>query len=101
MRGPKKRRPEIKDSRDLLPPTDHRSVSSENVYHDFFLLSTREHRFTDYMKWINHPDAIRIHDDVMNYMHDALNSITCYNPAQKMMRHTGLNLYGPTVIKED
>ena len=53
------------------------------------------------MKWINHHDAIRIHDDVMNQMHDTLNSITCYNPAQKMMRHTGLNLYGPTVIKED
>ena len=69
--------------------------------HDFFLLSTREHPFTDYMKWINHRDAIRIHDDVMNYMHDTLNWITCYNPAQKMMRHKGLNFYGPTVIKED
>ena len=53
------------------------------------------------MKWINHRDAIRIHDDVMHYMEDSLNSITCYNPAQKMMRHKGLNFYGPTVIKKD
>ncbi len=69
--------------------------------HDFLLLSTREHPYTDYMKWINHCNAIRIHDDVMHYMQDTLNWITCYNPAQKMMKHKGLNFYGPTVIKKD
>ena len=69
--------------------------------HDFLLLSTREHPYTDYMKWINHPKAIQIHDDVMCYMQDTLNWITCYNPAQKMMKHKGMNFYGPTVIKKD
>lgn len=69
--------------------------------HDFVLLSAREHRYTDYMKWTNHPNAIQIHDDVMHYMEDSLNWITCYNPAQKMMTHRGLNLSGPTVIKRD
>lgn len=69
--------------------------------HDFLLLSAREHRYTDYMKWINNPDAIQIHDDVMHYMEDSLNWIRCYNPAQKMMAHLGLNFYGPTVIKSD
>ena len=69
--------------------------------HDFLLLSAREHRYTDYMKWINNPNAIQIHDDVMRYMGDSLNWITCYNPAPKMMRHHGLNFYGPTVIKSD
>lgn len=69
--------------------------------HDFMLLSAREHRYTDYMKWINNPNAIQIHDDVMQYMEDSLNWITCYNPAQKMMAHRGLNFYGPTVIKSD
>ena len=69
--------------------------------HDFLLLSAREHRYTDYMKWINHPKAIQIHHDVLHYMVDSLNWITCYNPAQKMMTHQGLNFYGPTVIKSD
>ena len=69
--------------------------------HDFLLLSAHEHRYTDYMKWINHPNAIQIHDDVMHFMEDSLNWITCYNTAQKMMRHLGLNYCGPTVIKSD
>jgi hypothetical protein len=69
--------------------------------HDFLLLSTRENPYTDYMKWINHRKTIRIHDEVMHYMQDTLNWITCYNPAQKMMKHNGLNFYGPTVIKKD
>lgn len=69
--------------------------------HDFLLLSTREHQYTDYMGWINHPDAILIHDDLMHYMQDTLAWITCYNPANKMVRHKGLNFYGPTVIKKD
>jgi len=38
---------------------------------------------------------------VMHYRHYTLNWITCYNPAQKMMKHKGLNFYGPTVIKKD
>ena len=69
--------------------------------HDFFLLSAREYRYADYMKWINHPDAILIHDDVLHLMGDSLNWITCYNPARKMTAHRGLNFYGPTVIKSD
>jgi hypothetical protein len=69
--------------------------------HDFLLLSAREHAYADYMKWINHRKAIQIHDDVMHYLQDTMNWITCYNPAQKMMKHKGLNFYGPTVIKTD
>jgi hypothetical protein len=53
------------------------------------------------MKWINHRKAIRIHDDVMHYLQDTMNWVTCYNPAQKMTKHRGLNFYGPTVIKKD
>lgn len=62
--------------------------------HDFLLLSTREHPYTDYLKWINHRKAILIHDDVLSYMQDSLNWITCYNPAHKMKKHKGLNFYG-------
>jgi hypothetical protein len=69
--------------------------------HDFLLLSSREHSYTDFMKWINNPQAVQIHDDVIDYMQDTLNWITCYNPAKKMMKHKGLNLCGPTIIKRD
>ena len=69
--------------------------------HDFLLLSTENCSYTDYMKWINNPLAVRIHDDVIGYMKDSLNWITCYNPANGMIKHEGLNWYGPTVIKED
>jgi hypothetical protein len=69
--------------------------------HEFLLLSTREHRYTDYLKVIGLRKAIRIHDDLMNYMQDTMGWITCYNPARKMTKHKGLNFYGPTVIKKD
>ena len=69
--------------------------------HDFMLLSSREHSYNDFTKWINDPSAIQIHDDVMGYIQDTLNWVTCYNPAKKMMKHTGLNFYGPTIIKSD
>jgi hypothetical protein len=69
--------------------------------HDFLLLSVREYAYGDYMKLINHPKAIHIHDDVMDYLHDTMNWITCYNPARRMMKHKGLNFYGPTVIKKE
>ena len=69
--------------------------------HDFLLLSSREHAYTDYLKWINNPRAVQVHDDIMNYIRDTLTWITCYNPAKKMAKHKGLNFYGPTVIKSD
>lgn len=69
--------------------------------HDFLLLSSQEHSYFDYLKWINNPQAILIHDDIMNYIQDSLNWITCYNPGKKMVKHKGLNFCGPTVIKKD
>jgi hypothetical protein len=69
--------------------------------HDFLLLSNQEHSYTDYLRWINNPQAIQIHDDMVHYIQDTLNWIPCYNPARNMIQHKGLNLYGPTVIKSD
>src|SRR5215510_12599856 len=69
--------------------------------HDFLLLSSREHAYTDFMKWINDPLAVQIHDDILDYIQDTLNWVTCYNPAKKMMKHKGLNFCGPTIIKSD
>jgi hypothetical protein len=69
--------------------------------HDFLLLSTQDCSYTDYMKWINNPRAIQIPDDVVGYIKDSLNWITCHNPGKRMIKHKGLNWYGPTIIKED
>ena len=69
--------------------------------HDFLLLSSREHVYTDFMKWINSPLAVQIHNDVMEYIQDTLNWVTCYTPSKNMMKRKGLNFYGPTIIKSD
>jgi hypothetical protein len=34
-------------------------------YHEFFLLSRSEHPFTSYMRFINDPRAILLHDDLV------------------------------------
>lgn len=69
--------------------------------HDFLLLSSQEYSSSNLSQWINSPKAILIHDDVIRYIQDTLNWITCYNPGRKMTKHKGLNLYGPTIIKSD
>src|SRR5262245_41129438 len=71
------------------------------LHNDFLLLSSREHAYTDFMKWINSPLAVQIHFDVMNYIQDTLNWVACYHPAGKMVKHTGLEFYGPSIIKSD
>lgn len=76
-----------------------RNVAGLN--HEFLLLSREQYPYTEYMQWIDNPMALRLHDDLMNYLNDSLRSITCYNPAKRMLRHKGLNFYGPTVIKSD
>ena len=69
--------------------------------HDFLLLSDEEYSSTDLLEWMDNPQAIQIHDDVLQYMLDTLNWITCYNPDLNMTKHNGLNLYGTTIIKSD
>ncbi len=67
-------------------------------YHDFLLLSRAEHRFSDYMEFINDPVAIRIEDDLIRYIADTLEWIPTLNPAKNNESHRGLCYYGPTVI---
>ncbi len=65
--------------------------------HDFMLISRTEHAFSDYSKFINDARAVRLHDDLIRYIADALLWIPTYNPA-KNEPHFGLCFYGPTVI---
>lgn len=70
------------------------------LYHDFFLVSRKEHEFSDYMFFINSPDSLKIHDDLIRYMLDSMNWLSTYNPA-KSEDHKGLCLYGPTIIRTE
>lgn len=72
-----------------------------DLNHEFLLLSREQYPYAEYMQWINNPKAIHLHDDLMHYLDDSLRWITCYNPAKHMLKHKGLNFYGPTVIKYD
>ena len=69
--------------------------------HDFLLLSRQEYSSHHLSQWINSPRAVQIHDDVMRYIQDTLNWITCYNPGRRMTKQRGLNFCGPTIIKSD
>ena len=61
-----------------------------------------DYKYTDYMKLVNKRYALRIEDDLLHYIGDTLNWITCYNPGKKgLPKHKGLNWYGPTIIKSD
>jgi hypothetical protein len=68
--------------------------------HDFLLVSRKEHEYSEYLDFINDPNALQIHDDVLGYMADTLKWIPSYNPA-KAERCSGLCWYGPTVIKSE
>jgi hypothetical protein len=65
--------------------------------HDFMLLSCTEHPIEDWGAWHHNPDAIKIQNDVLEYMADTLKWIPTYNPAKKCP-HQGLCWFGPTVI---
>lgn len=69
--------------------------------HEFLLLSRSEHPYENYLRWLHHPTAIRVHDDILSYLSDTLKGVVCYNPGNKMTKHIGLNWYGPSVIKHD
>lgn len=70
--------------------------------HDFLLLSEKEHPVSDYMKFINHPNAVLIHDDILQYIADTLKWIESFNPAiRKCPSYCGLCWYGPTIIRKN
>jgi hypothetical protein len=68
--------------------------------HDFFLLSKTEYPFASYMRFINDPRAVQLHDDLVGYMYDTLEWIPSFNAA-KGEPSTGLCRWGPTVIRTD
>ena len=67
------------------------------LYHDFLLLSRSEHLFSDYMRFINDPRAVHLHDDLVGYMLDTLAWVSAHNPSTDQACQ-GLCRHGPTVI---
>ena len=67
--------------------------------HDFMLLASEEHPIENWESCYHNPDAVKIHDDVLEYLADTLKWIPTYNPATKRP-FQGLCWHGPTVIRE-
>ena len=71
-----------------------------SLNHDFLLLSRTECAPQDYLKLFRHPDAIHVHDDLLNYIADSLRWVPTLNPARDE-HGFGLNFHGPTTIFAD
>ena len=67
--------------------------------HDFLLLAYDEHPIEQWQRCYNNPAAIKIHNDVLEYMSDTLKWIPTYNPAKKQPNEK-LCWFEPTVIRE-
>jgi hypothetical protein len=69
--------------------------------HDFLLLPEKDEHYSDYMRYINDPNALTVDDDLVVYVQDTLNWIPTINPANPAVwGGYGLNYYGPTVINK-
>jgi hypothetical protein len=67
--------------------------------HDFQLLPEKGGEYSDYLRYINDPRAVKVDDDLVLYMLDTLQWIPTVNPANPAAwRGRGLNYWGPTVI---
>ncbi|AEI66871.1 hypothetical protein [Corallococcus macrosporus] len=72
-----------------------------SLLHDFLLREEGTHRYEDHRAWMNAPQALHLHDDVVQYLNDTLLWIPALNPATRkcpMEPVQGLCHYGPTII---
>lgn len=71
--------------------------------HDFLLLKLSEFAYWGYDQFYNDPQAVILHDDIINYVFDSLMWIPCHTPVRrnKMFERKGLNPHGVTIIKEE
>lgn len=68
--------------------------------HDFLLLDRTVSPPEEYNRHHHSPDALRLHDNLLHYMGDALSWIPTENPAKKGENGMGLYLWGVTVISQ-
>ena len=69
--------------------------------HDFLILAEKDGDYSDYLRHINDPTAIKLDDDLVLHMLDTLAWIPSINPANPDdWQGHGLNHWGPTVINK-
>lgn len=68
--------------------------------HDFVLLDRVLDGEWALNRFVHHPRAIHLHDNLVRYMLDTLNWIPTHNPATNDPC-SGLNLWGPTLIERN
>lgn len=69
------------------------------LFHEFLLLDRDlDEDVSEYP--VNHPDAVRIHDDVLAPLLATIEFIPTYNPSRHERQH-GLNRHGLTLIRSD
>ena len=73
------------------------------LVHEFVLVSRDKYNYGDYLKLLNNPQAVFLHDNLLSYLSDTLKWIPSYIPRNKnkLVRFEGLAYYGVTIIKED
>ena len=71
-----------------------------SLEHDFILLDRVIDGEWALTRFINHPRAIQLHDDLVRYMMDTLYWIPTHNPATNLPCR-GLNMWGPTLIEQN
>lgn len=69
------------------------------MIHGFFLSELSDNPRYDYVRFVKKAPNVALHDDLVRYVDDSLWWFSSFNPAKKMEAQTGLNFYGPTIIK--
>jgi len=69
------------------------------MLHSFHLLSGADHPPSEYLKWPRETDGVRLHDDLMAYMWDALSWAPCFYPQAGMREANKLDRCGPAVFR--
>lgn len=68
--------------------------------HDFILLDRTVDGEWEPTRFIHHPLAIHLHDDLIRYILDTLKWIPTHNPSTNHSYY-GLNMWGPTLIEQN
>ncbi|KPA23693.1 hypothetical protein shim_03020 [Shimia sp. SK013] len=69
------------------------------MIHKFFFAELSDNPAFDYQRYYGMDADVSLHDDLVQYINDSLWWISSFNPACNMEPQSGLNMFGPTVIR--
>ncbi len=71
-------------------------------HHEFLLLEEGVHPYREYMRHLHSEQALKVDDDVLQYLGDTLRWIPTRNPADvDAAPRAGLCWYGPTIVNRE